>query len=175
MEGLDLKAQDPASPKAGIAPTVAASEAPVLVAVDFSPESEAALIWACDYAEKVGFPLEILHVVHDPADSPGTYRDEGKDSLRPMADVAQDKLVRFVDRIGADNPDLPGIAKARSLCVQGLPAATILEVAQAHGARLLVLGGRRRNGLARLLHGSTAHQVASHARLPVTVVKADGR
>ncbi len=174
MEGLDLEARNPASPKTTIAPSVAVSEAPVLVALDLSPESEAALIWACDYAQKVGAPLEILHVVHDPADAPGSYRADGEDPLKPMADVAKDKLARFLDRMGGGNPELVGLEGAKSLCVPGLPAATILEIAQAHGARLLVLGGRRRNGIARLLRGSIAHQVASHARLPVTIVKAAG-
>ena len=61
---------------------------PVVVAVELSESSKAALRWACGYAEAVGAPLEILHVVHDPGDSPGTYSPDGNDLLEPMADVA---------------------------------------------------------------------------------------
>ncbi|MCG8361320.1 MAG: universal stress protein [Kiloniellales bacterium] len=145
-----------------------------MVAVDFSPDAEAALIWACKHAETVGAALEVLHVVHDPADSPGTYKPEGDDPLEPMIDVARRRLSRFLDRVARDNPDLAGLGAAKSLCVQGLPAATILEVARSHRSGLLVLGGGHRNGLERLLHGSTSRQVAGQAQLPVTIVKSNG-
>jgi len=148
--------------------------APVLVAVELSKGSEAALRWACSYAEAVGASLEILHVVHDPADSPGTYKPDGGDPLEPMADVAARRLDEFLDRVGRENPQLLGLGTAKRLCVEGLPASKILDVARARGARLLVLGSRRRNGLGRLVHGSTAVQIARDAGLPVTIVKADG-
>ncbi len=154
--------------KASVAP-----EPPVLIAVDFSQDSEAVLNWASDYADVIGAPLEILHVVHDPAGSPGTYRPEDKDPLEPMADVAERKLNRFFEQMVRDHPDQPVLSRAKLLCVEGLPASKIVDVAHARGARLLVLGGGRRNGLGRLVQGSTAHQVARHSRLPVTIVKAD--
>lgn len=148
--------------------------AAVLVAVELSKSSEAALRWACGYAKAVGAPLEILHVVHDPADSPGTYRPDHGDPLEPIADVARRRLVEFLDRVGLENPRLSGLGAAKRLCVEGLPASKILGIAKARGARLLVLGGRRRNGIGRLMHGSTALQIARDAELPVTVVNSDG-
>lgn len=151
------------------------ASAPVLVAVDFSEEAEAALAWACDYADKVGAPVEILHVVHDPADAPGTYKPDGGDPLEPMVDVAQRKLAKLVERIERGNSDLKGLSGAKTSCLEGLPASVIVELAQTRNARLLVLGGHRRNGLDRLLHGSTAHKVTSVATLPVTIVKAKGK
>ncbi len=175
MEGLKLEAQSQATPQTSAVEAVKASEAPVLVAVDFSPDSEAALRWACDYADKIGAPVEVLHVVHDPADAPGSYKPDNGDALQPMADVAERKLGGFLERVRSDDEDLPALQAAKSLCVQGLPAATILYVANAHGARLLVLGSRRRNGLSRFLHGSTAKQVAGQAQIPVTIVKAEDR
>ncbi len=150
------------------------SSAPIIVAVDFSADSEAALLWAWSHAEAVDAPLEILHVVHDPAGSPGTYRPDGEDPLEPMVDVAQRKLAQFLEHLSDSNPQLTGLERAKQLCVPGLPAQKILNVAQARGAGLLVLGSRRRNGLGRLLHGSTASQVARQADLTVTIVKADG-
>ncbi len=145
--------------------------APVLVAVDFSAEAAAALIWACNYADSIAAPLEVLHVVHDPAGSPGAYKPDSEDQLEPMADIANRKLDRFVEDVGRDNPRLQGLATAKLLCIHGLPAPTILEVARVHQVRLLVLGGRQRNGIARLIHASTAQQVAGRAPLPVTIVK----
>ena len=112
-----------------------APEAPVLIAVDFSQESEAVLNWASDYADVIGAPLEILHVVHDPAGSPGTYKSQDKDPLEPMADVAERKLKQFLERIIGDNPNQPSLSGANLLCVEGLPASKIVDVAQARGAR----------------------------------------
>lgn len=147
---------------------------PVIVAVEFSEEDEVVLLWAYDYAEAIGAPLEILHVVHDSVGSPGTYKPDGGDPLEPMLDVARRKLERFLEQVERNNPQASGLGSAMRLCVRGLPAQRILNVAQAHGAGLLVLGSRRRNGLGRLLHGSTASQVARQADLPVTIVKAGG-
>lgn len=110
-------------------------------------------------------------MIHDPADSPGAYKPDGKDQLEPMADVADRKLDRFVEQVGRDSPELQALGDAKLLCVEGLPGPTILEIARAHGVRLLVLGGRRRNGIARLMHSSTTQQVAGRAALPVTIVK----
>ncbi len=153
---------------------MAASKALVLVAVDFSADSEAALLWACHYAAAIEAPLEILHVVHDPASSPGTYKPNGDNPLEPMVDVAQRKLGQFLEQFDRRNPQLPALEQANKICVPGLPVQRILDVAHARGAGLLVMGSRRRNGLGRLLQGSIAGEVARQADLPVTIVKADG-
>lgn len=168
MDGHEADLQAPVVSRPGIA---TATNAPVLVAVDFSEEAAAALAWACDYAGSIGAPLEILHVVHDPADSPGAYRPDGNDQLEPMADVATRKLDQFVDEIGRADGSLRNLQDAKLLCVVGLPAPTILEVARAHRVGLLVLGSQHRRGIARLVHGSTAQQVAGRATVPVTIVK----
>lgn len=151
----------------------AIAEAPILVAVDLSPDSEAALVWAGTYAKAVGAPLEVLHVVHDPADSPGTYKSSNGDPREPMADVAQGMLTELLGRVGREHPELASLGDAKTLCSPGLPAPTILQVAESHGVRHLVLGSRRRTSFARLFHGSTASQVASSAQFPVTIVKAN--
>lgn len=171
MAGEDVGLQDPVAPSPEFVKAAPSSEGPVLVAVDFSPEAAAALTWACDYAVRIGAPLEILHVVHDPGDSPGAYKPDGEDLLVPMADVAKHKLDRFIEEVGRERPHLQGLGDAKSLCIEGLPASTILDIARAHRVRLLVLGGRRRNGLAHIMHISTAQQVAGRAELPVTIVK----
>ena len=174
MNDLGSNVQLSGQPHTETVPEIAVAEKPVLVAVDFSPESEAALVWACEYAETFGAPIEILHVVHDPVDSPGTYRSENGDTLEPMHDVAQRKLENFIERVGKKNGITQILEDAAPHCMSGLPASTVLRVARAHGARHLVLGHSHRKGLARLFHGSITHQIASDAFLPVTIVKADG-
>ena len=165
--------KNPASSEAGVLEAMAVSEGPVLVAVAFTDEAAAALTWAYDYADCVGAPLEILHVIHDPADAPGTYRQNGNDPLEPISDVAKRRLDTFVAEVATGRPSQTGGDAIKSHCVEGLPVPTIIAVAKQRGARLLVLGNRRRNGVARLMHASTSQQVAGRAPFPVTIVKAD--
>lgn len=174
MNGPTVDAKAPAARPRSTSEAAAPPGSPVLIAIDFSPDSEAALVWACDYAESIGAALKILHVVHDPGDSPGTYRADGEDTLEPMVDVAERRLTGFLQRVRQDHPRLSALDSASLLCLPGLPVATILDVAQSDGAQILVLGGGRRNGLGRLLHGSTAHQILRQAQLPVTIVNASG-
>lgn len=147
------------------------TNAPVVVAVDFSPDSEAALLWAARHAESVGAPLLILHVVHDPAASPGFYRKPEDDWLRPMVEVAEDMMREFRDRMVGNNPDIGAIAAAETRLVPGLPAGRIVETATDVHACLLVVGSRGRTGLPHVLLGSVAERVVQTAPMPVTVVK----
>ncbi len=45
----------------------------ILVPVDFSPDSLAALKTGLILAHKLASPLTVLHVVHDPSNRPGFY------------------------------------------------------------------------------------------------------
>ena len=146
---------------------------PVLVAVDFAPDSEAALLWAGDYADRVNAPLVVLHVVHDPADAPGYYKRSDQDLLRPMEDVAVEMLDRFLAGIATEHPHLSSLETAEKVLVKGIPATRILEVARKRGACLIVMGSRGRTGLPHLLLGSKAERVVQMSPIPVTIVKSE--
>ena len=169
---LDSVAAASATVERATSEHVVPAAAPILVAVDFSPESEAALLWACAHAERVGAPIEVLHVIHDPVEAPGKYRPDDRDPLEPMAEVAEHKLAEFLAGVRTRHPETSGLAVARAICRPGLPPGTIVDLARESGARHLVVGSRDRNGLARAVLGSTSEHVARHATVPVTIVKA---
>ena len=146
--------------------------APILVAVDFTPDSEAALLWACDYARVMGAPVLVLHVVHDPSDAPGYYKAKDEDRLRPFEEIAAEMMQRFLAEHQAQRPNDAVLKAAESILVHGIPATRILEVASARGARLVVMGSRGHTGLPHLLLGSKAERVAQLSPVPVTIVKA---
>ena len=144
----------------------------ILVAVDFSPDSEAALLWACHYANCANAELAVLHVVHDPAEAPGSYLKSDEDILRPMVERATELLDEFFEKMKTQHPNLDALKKAKRHLVQGIPTTRILEIAQATGARLIVMGSRGRTGLPHILLGSKAERVVQMSPIPVTIVKA---
>ena len=154
-------------------PTSSSSDGPVIVAVDFTDDSEAALIWAGTYADCVGAKLLVLHVVHDPGEAPGSYRHEDEDHLRPMEDVAAKMMADFLAAAAEAHPEIATLQGAETALVKGIPATRILEFAEARRARCIVMGSRGRTGLPHLLLGSKAERVAQLSPIPVTIVKAD--
>jgi nucleotide-binding universal stress UspA family protein len=145
---------------------------PILVPVDFSPHSEAALVYAAELAEKLGNELIILHVVHDPGEAPGYYSVKGRDKqLRRMEDVATEMLDEFFRKMKRKHPSLHALEQATTLLVVGLPVNRILESAEKVHARMIIMASQGRTGLAHVLLGSKAEQIVRLAPVPVMIVK----
>ena len=149
-----------------------ARDRPVLVAVDFSPDSEAALLWARDYANATGIRLVLLHVVHDPGDMPGYYSKLiKKKRAGRIQETAAEAFTDFMDRVHKAKPDLQPLRDAMRMMVVGLPVARILEVVDAVRPFTVVVGSQGRTGLKNVLIGSKAGQLVQLCKEPVTVVK----
>lgn len=161
------------STKSGPVRVLSSGKRPVLVPVDFSSCSRAALSFAGNLVKCIDAPLLVLHVVHESGAEAGYYRRNGTSGmLRPLEDVAGDMLQAFVDEtFKADGAD-DAAARTRLLLVTGVPATRIREIAERERAALLVMGTHERAGLARLAMGSVAYEVAHQTRVPVTIVKA---
>lgn len=145
---------------------------PILVPVDFSPDSEAALVYAAELAAITQSPLLVLHVVHDPGDAPGYYAvKHRKKHLRKLEDVAADMAKEFLQKVGNKHPLLTAIAEAKTKLVTGLPVNRIMEMADKSGARMIIMGSQGRTGLSHVLLGSKAEQVVRLAQVPITIVK----
>ena len=71
---------------------------PILVGIDFSPFSEAALLWATEAARRLGAPVEVLHVVHDPGSAPGYYSHikKHRKHLTCQEEAAEDMMQDFL-------------------------------------------------------------------------------
>ena len=153
--------------------TVKQQPGPILVPVDFSVHSQAALLQACDLAACMHAPLVVLHVVHDPAEMPGYYQKfTKKKQLLRLQDLASAMLDDFLQQIRASHPQLKILKAAESRLVVGLPVTRILQVAEQLDARMIVMGSQGRTGLKHVLLGSKAEQVVRLSPIPVTIVKA---
>ena len=151
--------------------SAAAAARPILVAVDISWDSRAALLWAARHAPGTETPVTVLHVLHDPAETPGKYNGDGSDPAGRMADRAEAMLAEFMAEVIANHPELKRIAEADTKVVSGLPAQTIVHEAVRLNAGLVVVGSRGQTGLPRMMYGSTAQKVVQLSPIPVTVVK----
>jgi len=149
--------------------------ATVVVGIDGSEGSAAALRFALDEARLRGATLRVVHafvlplseVAPDPfllefPSVPGPELEAIADDLEQGAkDLIDAALERVLD--GAE----PGVALER-VAVEGSPAASV--IAEAEGADLLVVGSRGHGRVHGLLLGSVSQQCVSHAPCPVAIV-----
>jgi nucleotide-binding universal stress UspA family protein len=145
----------------------------VLVAIDFSEDSKAALLWACNFAECSSAPLILLHVVHDLASNPGFYHPEKSDHLESMQDVAESMMAEFLTRLKTEHPELCSIDEADLRFIPGLPPTRIVEVAGLLNSRLIVIGGRGLTSPPDKRLGSVAQRVVDLSMIPVVVIKSE--
>ncbi len=141
---------------------------PVVVGVDGSPASSAALRWAAEEARLRGTKLKVVRAWQFPAVGygdtvalpPGTVESWGEEATAGLEE-------QLATVLGPD-PQVEIVSEV----TEGPAAAVILEAAR--DAQLVVVGSRGRGGFAGLLLGSVSAQVAHHAPCPVTIVRPEG-
>lgn len=144
----------------------------ILVPVDFSPHSVAALEFAAQVAESMSAKLMVLHVVHDPGEMPGYYASLAKKKrVDRIQDVAREVFDDFMTKAVKEHPGRKAIRKAENLMVIGLPVTRILQVVEKVEPLMVVMGSQGRTGLKHLFLGSKAEQVVHLCPVPVTIVK----
>ncbi|MGZ4505670.1 MAG: universal stress protein [Blastococcus sp.] len=140
----------------------------VVVGVDGSPGSRAALVWAFAAAARRGVPLEVVATF--PVDfywaDPYLLDSARVDQVR--ADTQQ-RAQAMVDEVRAD-PVAGSDDVAVEVVVAAGPAAELL-VHHASDTDLLVVGSRGRGAVRSTVLGSVALHVVTHAHCPVVVVR----
>ena len=147
----------------------------ILVPVDFSAHSEAALLEAAGYADAMGASLVVLHVVHDPGEMPGYYSKliKKKRATR-IQDMAGEAFDLFMDEAVPEGDGFASLKEAGRLMVRGLPVTRILEVVEHLEPMMVVMGSQGRTGLKHFVVGSKAAQIVQLCPVPVTIVKNPG-
>lgn len=141
------------------------SQTSLLVPVDFSPRSAAALRYAAQLAATSGTGLLVLHVLHESAHQAGSYRRFAGDQMSlPLSQVAQTMLDEFILRV-CDNTGSPCLPRPQieTLVVDGLPANRILEVADRYEVAQIILGTSIRSRMSRFFHDGVAGQIGNSA------------
>jgi len=132
----------------------------ILVATDFGPAADAALVYGRTLARQFGATLHLLHVAENAF-------------LRPTVADPHDLQTAVSRRLqGRLTDDDRGNLHARAaLETSDHAAETIVDYAKEHQIGLIVLGTHGRQGLPHLLVGSVAERVVRTAPCPVLTVK----
>ena len=134
----------------------------VVVGIDGSPPSKAALRWAIRYA---GFTDGVVDAVIA-WDYPTSYGWAPVIDEESVQDVAANTLEKTVREATADGPTVQVVRAV----VQGHPAQVLVD--EARGADILVVGNRGHGAFTSALIGSTSERCVRHALCPVVVVHA---
>jgi nucleotide-binding universal stress UspA family protein len=147
----------------------------ILVPVDFSPASRAALEYAVFLARRFDAGVEVLHVWEPPLYVGPEITITAPGRAVTLAEFARTEASRGMEEFLA-SLDRAGLPSLNGRVDSGPPAATILRVATDEHCDLIVMGTRGRTGLAHALLGSVAEKVVRRASCPVVTVHApDGK
>jgi nucleotide-binding universal stress UspA family protein len=145
----------------------------IVVGVDGSAPSLAALRWAADEAKLRDARLVAVHawvfIPPAPLAEPGLGPIPVADlpaQLEAMRDAAEAELASAVEQVF---PEAPPVEVERKLA-EGDPGEALEK--ESRTADLVVVGSRGRSGITSALLGSVSKHVADHAACPVVVVKA---
>lgn len=137
----------------------------IVVGVDGSPGSNAALRWAIAEARVRQTPLHAVHAWPFPTAAVGLrFPLIDEDVLSSFREAAEQVLDSSLVKLAAE---AEGVEVTRSV-VEGAAGQVLVESAK--GAELLVVGSRGRGSFSELLLGSVSQQCAHHASCPVVIV-----
>jgi nucleotide-binding universal stress UspA family protein len=138
----------------------------MVVGVDGTADSLAALRSAAALAEESGASLVVLHVRHDNGMAAG--------SLEAGAEVAMTEALDEVETTSRERA--ADVLSGRTLewrfdLAMGDPATELIAAAREHGATPIVVGGRSHGVIGGLVVGSVAQKLLRHSPVSVLVVR----
>jgi nucleotide-binding universal stress UspA family protein len=141
----------------------------ILVPVDFSPHSDAAVAYGARLAARLNATIHLLHVVEDPfltgAWSADLYIPDVGRMIESAVTSARQRLETIVPVAGAHG------APVTADVVVGAPSKAIPDYAETNGFDLILMGTHGRTGLTHALLGSVAERVLRHAPCAVLTLK----
>jgi nucleotide-binding universal stress UspA family protein len=137
----------------------------VVVAIDESSSSRAALGWAAEYARSVGADLHAVHVLRYDFGAPLTWAPGLLGAPHTVSESAFE-LAKLSMRQMVDS-----VSPAPSWTLTFLEGQAGPEIVRyARNGHLLVIGTREHRGMERLLVGSVSHYCLAHAECPIVAV-----
>jgi len=141
----------------------------IVVGVDGSPSSKAALAWAVEQAGLTGASVEAVIAWHYPVAVGGIpFAPAGAADFTDYGEFAMQVLSDAV----AATVDPDGPVKVCLVVRAGNAAQVLIDAAK--GAELLVVGSRGHGGFTEALLGSVSQACVHHAGCPVVIIRGTG-
>ena len=146
-------------------------ERKIVVGIEGSGGAKAALKWAIQEA-KFRHATIVVATAYSPSWVPVspdfTYIPVDNFNVEEEVGRMQEQIAHEVlEEVGSAQADIKYVRK------KGSPADTLIAIAEAEDADMLVVGSRGRGGVRGLLLGSVSHQIAHHGSCPVVIVRPD--
>jgi len=141
----------------------------ILVAVDGSPESDAAVRWAADEAKLRDLPVTLVHVVVPIVTSwpvrslQSEFNEWQEDNARQVIEQSRKVLQ---SSLGESE-----LSEVRAEVLHGYGVPALVDASE--DAWMIVVGSRGMGTLGRAVLGSVSSGVVHHARCPVAILHAD--
>jgi nucleotide-binding universal stress UspA family protein len=144
----------------------------LLIAIDGSEFSQAALSSVIARPWNAGTEVKVLHVVEPPSlligREMGAYDPEFEMVWKALREQARDLVEKAATKLRAAG------FKVETELVEGDPKSQILDAANEWRADMVVLGSHGWSGLDRFLMGSVSEGVVRHAHCSVEIVRKAG-
>ncbi len=137
----------------------------IVVGVDGSETSAAALRWALAEAKLRGTTLTVVHSWSIPIVGDGLGYGWAPVAVDQLKEGAEAVMRSMLDGLGDERAGV----ELKKLVVNGSAALGLIEASK--DADLLVVGSRGLGGFGSLVLGSVSHQCAAHAACPVVIIR----
>ncbi len=141
----------------------------VLFPTDFSDNSEYALDYAIDLAERYGAELILLHVASQPVYPVAPEAFIPNYSPEKLAEQLEKEAEEKIDQLIKEK--IKQRVTCRKIVLTGTPFKEIIDTAKDLGVNLIVMATHGRTGLAYAFMGSVAEKVVRKASCPVLTIK----
>jgi nucleotide-binding universal stress UspA family protein len=145
----------------------------IVVGVDGSEASLAALRWATALAKRLGTDVVVVHAFEMPAMATGLRIAAVPPAvLQEASDTARARTKELLEGEWTAPLRDAGVPY-RTEFVEGGAAGALLEVADREDAGMIVVGTRGHGGFANLVLGSVSSHLVHHSARPVAVIPHD--
>lgn len=144
----------------------------IVLATDGSPASDHAVTLAVGLARTHGAKVTAVYAIDPyPYLGLGEVNPMGFQAYISAAQAHAEKAHAKVIALCAASEGAPAVALQVRMVEDQAVATGIVQIAQAEGADLIVVGSHGRSGIARLMLGSVAAKVVAESPLPVLVAR----
>jgi nucleotide-binding universal stress UspA family protein len=136
----------------------------VIVPIDHSDESKAAVPLAAHLAERRGIPLVLLHVIEmSPEFTAFVHGESQIDALLELETASQQQLNEIASAIDG--------VEVSTVVLRGRPATRIVEYVDDLDDSIIVMSSHGRTGFRRMMLGSATARVVHASGVPVIIVR----